>query len=158
MGVVIPSRNPQDPLITTILTAFSWQLGTIWFIISVAICRYHNICFDVIGEQKVEPMMLPWKRSKLNHTLWNLSTKVVQDFVHSVLLVTICQEAALLILKGFQQKAFSRMFGHDWLMLKHQPITMKHSAKSFFLFVKILLVLIMPHLWLASPGRQQLWY
>ena len=35
-------------------------------------------------------------------------------------------------IKSFYQKAFSRMLGHDWLMLKHQPITTKHSAKSFF--------------------------
>ena len=28
-------------------------------------------------------------------------------------------------------KYFGRMLGHYWLMLKHQPITTKHSAKSF---------------------------
>ena len=43
------------------------------------------------------------------------------------------QGLALEILKGFYQKAFSRMLGHDWLMLKHQPIKTKHSAKSFLL-------------------------
>ena len=29
------------------------------------------------------------------------------------------------------EKAFSRKLGCDWLMLKHQPITAKFSAKSF---------------------------
>ena len=36
-------------------------------------------------------------------------------------------------LKGFWQKIFSRIVGHDWLMLKDQPITTKHSAESFLL-------------------------
>ena len=36
-------------------------------------------------------------------------------------------------LKGFYTKTFSRMLGHDWLMLKHQPIITKHSAESFLL-------------------------
>ena len=35
--------------------------------------------------------------------------------------------------KKLLTKAFSRIFGHDWLMLKHQPITTKLSAKSFLL-------------------------
>ena len=35
--------------------------------------------------------------------------------------------------KSLWQKAFSSMLDHDWLMLKHQPITTKHSAKSFLL-------------------------
>ena len=38
---------------------------------------------------------------------------------------------ALLTLKGFYLKAFSRKHGCDWLMLKHQPITATLSAKSF---------------------------
>ena len=38
---------------------------------------------------------------------------------------------ALLTLKSFYLKAFSRKHGCDWLMLKHQPITATLSAKSF---------------------------
>ena len=34
--------------------------------------------------------------------------------------------------KDFWQKAHNRMLGHDWLMLKHKPITTKHSTESFF--------------------------
>ena len=41
------------------------------------------------------------------------------------------QGPALLTLKSFYRKAFSRKHGCDWLMLKHQPITAKLSAKSF---------------------------
>ena len=37
---------------------------------------------------------------------------------------------ALLTLKSFYLKAFSRKHGCDWLMLKHQPITATLSAKS----------------------------
>ena len=38
---------------------------------------------------------------------------------------------ALLTLKSFYLKAFSRKHGCDWLMPKHQPITTTLSAKSF---------------------------
>ena len=41
------------------------------------------------------------------------------------------QGPALLTLKSFYLKAFSRKHGCDWLMLKHQPITATLSAKSF---------------------------
>ena len=41
------------------------------------------------------------------------------------------QWPALLTLKNFYLKAFSRKHGCDWLMLKHQPITATLSAKSF---------------------------
>ena len=41
------------------------------------------------------------------------------------------QGLALLTLKSFYLKAFSRKHGCDWLMLKHQPITATLSAKSF---------------------------
>ena len=43
------------------------------------------------------------------------------------------QGPASLKLKCLQVKAFGRKFGCDWLMLKHQPITAKLSAKSFYL-------------------------
>ena len=29
-------------------------------------------------------------------------------------------------------KRLSRMFGHDWLLLKYPLITTKHAAKSFY--------------------------
>ena len=47
--------------------------------------------------------------------------------------IAISQGSGLSTLKGFQQKAFSGMFGYDELMPKRQPITTKHSAKSFCL-------------------------
>ena len=40
--------------------------------------------------------------------------------------------SSLLIQKGCQQKAFSRMLRCDWLMLQHQPITTKHSVTKRF--------------------------
>ena len=47
--------------------------------------------------------------------------------------------ALLLMLKAFWLKAFSRQCGCDWLMLKHQPITTKHSAKSLLTEVPVVL-------------------
>ena len=35
--------------------------------------------------------------------------------------------------KGFDQNVYSRLLVHDWLMLKHQPITTKYFAKSIWL-------------------------
>ena len=43
------------------------------------------------------------------------------------------QRPALLMPKGFKLEAFSRKLGCDWLMLRHQPITAKLFAKSFWL-------------------------
>ena len=40
--------------------------------------------------------------------------------------------SVLLILEGFQQNTYCKMFVHDWLILQHLPNTRKHSAKNIF--------------------------
>ena len=58
------------------------------------------------------------------------SSRSVSGVARASLIVHLCKYAsvqiqgpALLTLKSFYLKAFSRKYGCDWLMLKHQPIT-----------------------------------
>ena len=62
---------------------------------------------------------------------WNIPCQLGQRCVCWWAGSSRCQGPALLTLKSFYLKAFSRKHGCDWLMLKHQPITATLSAKSF---------------------------
>ena len=72
--------------------------------------------------------------SVLCHNI-NMKFIIQYDLEHSsnepLFGLLLTQGPALLTLKSFYLKAFSRKHGCDWLMLKHQPITARLSAKSF---------------------------
>ena len=109
------------------------------------VMRSFDVFFDMRPNKRLSKQSWGWWFETLSCSLWrhcNAASYVhlqgkppVSWILHTEgwVYILLCYRPGVRVTNTkVLKKTFSTMFGSDWLMLKHQPITTKHSAKSFY--------------------------